>query len=199
MLTGVMFLALAAEPVSFVGFACEGFSEAECGAWSRRFAGALSQKVTLESQAAVRVSGSIVRVDEHGADVSLKLLHADGQGWVSFAERVDYKERLGRMLDTVAARFGDAVTHVPRDPKKVQLLLGVGELGLSMSILGAVLYGVSQADAAALRSSVPQTAGEVHAAAAQGRTYQPVGAVLIGVGLAVVVGALAWLIFGAQP
>jgi hypothetical protein len=147
----------------------------------------------------VHVTGSIVRADEHGADVSLKLVHADGTAWVNFAERVDYKERLNRVLDTVARRFGDAVTHVERDPKKVSVLAGVGEVGLGLALIGAVLYGMSQADADMLRSSMAQTPGEIHATAAQGRAYQPAGAVLLSLGLAVAVGALAWIIFGARP
>ena len=56
-----------------------------------------------------------------------------------------------------------------------------------------------KADAATLGSDVVQSRGQVAALAAQGRVYQPAGAALLGLGLAVIASALLWLILGATP
>jgi len=77
------------------------------------------------------------------------------------------------------------------------VLLGTAELGLGLSVIGAMLYGISQVEAGHLRSDFPQTPGEVAATASQGATYQPAGATLLGLGLAVMAASIAWLIFGA--
>jgi hypothetical protein len=200
MTAALIVIALAAEPVS-VSLQCDGFTAVECRAWAERFTRELTvdQKVVEQAGAPTHVEGVIAKAEGHACDVSVKLLKPSGETWLHFARSVDFKERVDRALDEAAGDFRSVLTIVPRSPAKVAVLLGTAEVGLGLSVIGAVLYGISQVEAGHLRSDFPQTPGEVAATAAQGSTYQPAGATLLGIGLAVIAASIVWLIIGATP
>jgi hypothetical protein len=163
-------------------FSCGGFAPAQCTAWQQH-----AEQVVGQS-----VDGFVNKGEGHSAD-----LHLEVKGFSANAH-VDYSERVDRVLDSMARDLRAKVDFVPRSPHKVQVLLGVAELGLALAVMGSVFYGISQADAGLLSTDAMQSEGQVAATAAQGRVFQPAGATLLTLGLAVIAGALIWLIIGAN-
>ena len=162
-------------------FSCPGFAPAQCDAWRTH-----AEQVVGQS-----VDGYVNKGVGHAAD-----LHLEVKGF-SATEHVDYSERVDRVLDAMARELRSKLDYVPRSTHKVQLLLGAAEVGLALAVMGAVFYGISQADAGLLSTDSMQSEGQVDATAAQGRVFQPAGATLLTIGLAVIAGALIWLILGA--
>jgi hypothetical protein len=163
-------------------FSCGGFAPAQCSAWQSH----------AELIAGQSVDGFVNKGEGHSAD-----LHLEVKGFSANAH-VDYTERIDRVLDTMARDLRAKLDYVPRSPLKTQVLLGTAEIGLALAVMGAVFYGISQADAGLLSTDVMQSEGQVSATAAQGRVFQPAGATLLTLGIAVIAGALIWLIIGAQ-
>jgi hypothetical protein len=164
-------------------FSCGGFAPEQCDAWRTH-----AEQVVGQS-----VDGFVNRGPGHSAE-----LHLEVKGF-SASEHVDYTERVDRVLDAMSRDLRSKLDYVPRSTHKIQYLLGAAEIGLALAVMGSVFYGISQADAGLLSTDVMQSEGQVDATAAQGRVFQPAGATLLSIGLAVIAGALIWLIIGATP
>jgi hypothetical protein len=145
------------------------------------------------------LSGTVTR-SPSGYLVNLKVLRAkDASEWVSASERKPTELELQDALDAIALRFAGALQgHEPPRVGRVLGWTGVG-LGVALAAGGGVLVGLSKADAATLRSDVPQGPLDLENTAARGATFQRTGAVLLGVGAGVAVGCALLLLLLPEP
>lgn len=140
------------------------------------------------------VSASIAR---SGSNIimSVRVVRArDGSTWASLSERVRDEDALLDALDRAGTQLraqlvpGATVSAGPSYLAPV--LLGVG--GGLVAAGGVVSFVSSKEDARALKEDVFTTADAVTTRRSAGQTKEALGAVMLGVGGAAVVGAVAW-------
>ncbi len=130
------------------------------------------------------LSGSVTRTPS-GYLLSLKVLRlSDGIEWASASERLTSEGQLLDVLDPIAARFVNELNGKRSriSTTRVVMLSGAG-LSLALSVTGAVLVGMSKADAALLKSDQTQTPLQLQATASHGSTFQAAGSALLGIGV----------------
>lgn len=149
-----------------------------------------------ELAAALGVDGIVsVSIARTGSNIllSVRVVRArDGSTWASLSERVRDEDALLDALDRggVQLRSQLAPASIASPSLVPPVLLGVG--GGLVAGGGAIALIASKDDARALKEDVFANEDAVAARRTAGQTKEAIGAVLIGVGGAAVVGAVVW-------
>lgn len=142
------------------------------------------------------LSGTLVKTPA-GWVATLKVLRlGDGSTWAQATTRVKSEEELEAFLDSTAVQFRQQLMPQPPAARRSAVARWIPAMAGGVALVsGGVLYGLSKADAAALRDSAPL--GEPEARAAAGSLKEKLGLTLAGVGLAAIAASVLWATLGA--
>jgi len=138
------------------------------------------------------VSGSVAETRD-GYLVTVKVVRAkNGTKWKTFSRRAPTETHVRDELEDLADEIGHAqVLNASAKPALV------GAISFAaLAAVGGALYGISQVNAATLRSTVRISNDGVTRLATQGSALQAVGLTFLCIGLPLAIAAATWALLG---